>query len=158
LGKNRFSGAHFDSVALSLLRKNRKRSSYRSHLKSSQSLLFSTRLFIHNLAKPDDSDRRVEDQQMIAAFQHFAQDKIVKDGLPVLTVDFATSAHDLVVAGYLNSNDFQHFDHNGFSIIDWSVTTFMTNSEISSSGILPSGRAITWHFPLTNVAYKNNIR
>ena len=102
--------------------------------------------------------RRVEDQQMIAAFQHFAQDKIVKDGLPVLTVDFASSAHDLVVAGYLNSNDFQHFDHNGFSFIDWSVTTFMTNSEIYSFGILPSGRAITWHFPLTNVAYKNSVR
>jgi hypothetical protein len=56
LSKNRFSGAHFDSLALSLLRKNRKPSSYRSHLKTSQSLLFSTRLFIHNLAKPDDSD------------------------------------------------------------------------------------------------------
>jgi hypothetical protein len=38
LGENRFSGSHFDSVALSLLRKNRKRSSSRSHLNNPRSL------------------------------------------------------------------------------------------------------------------------
>jgi hypothetical protein len=98
--------------------------------------------------------KRVEGQQMIGAFQHFAQDKIVKDGLPVLTVDFATSAHDLVVAGFLSSNDYQHFDHKDSPSFNWMVTTFRTNWEIQSSGVLPSGRFITLQFPLTNVTYK----
>ena len=100
---------------------------------------------------------------MITAFQHFAQDKIAKDGIPILTSDFATTARHLVIAGYLSSNDFQHFDHNGFSEINWRVRSEMTNlkdgpTEVLSSGILPSGRVVAWQFPITNVTIKVSVK
>ena len=98
---------------------------------------------------------------MITAFQHFAQDQIAKDGIPILTTDFTTSAHHLVVAGYLSSNDFRHFDHNGDSEIHWRVRSEMTNlkdgpTEVLSSGLLPSGRVVAWQFPITNVTIKGS--
>jgi hypothetical protein len=55
LSKNRFSGAHFDSLAWSLLAENRKRSSYRSHRFCRATRSFSNHFNKRYAAEPDDS-------------------------------------------------------------------------------------------------------
>jgi hypothetical protein len=56
LSKNRFSGAHFDSLAWSLLEENRKQSSCRSHHFCGATYSFSNHFNNRYAAEPDDSE------------------------------------------------------------------------------------------------------
>jgi hypothetical protein len=57
LSENCFSGAHFDSLALSLLAENRKQSPYRSHRCFRATRSFSNHFNKRYALEPDDSEK-----------------------------------------------------------------------------------------------------